>query len=258
VIEDELESEAAGFPKVEVLGLPVARVDREQALSEIKRLVSRQDHARVYYINAHVINTCAEDSEYRSIIQSADLLLNDGVGISLAARLNGSRFPINMNGSDFNPKVLRLAADEGWKVYLLGGADGVADRAAHALESRIAGLQVVGARSGYFPPDASEEIASEIAGSGADILLVAMGNPLQEKWLHAYLPASGARLGIAAGAFLDYQAGVEKRAPGWMNRVGVEWLYRLVRQPSRFWRRYLIGNPRFLMRILRDRFRRKV
>jgi N-acetylglucosaminyldiphosphoundecaprenol N-acetyl-beta-D-mannosaminyltransferase len=241
---------------VEVLGVSIALLDCGQALQEIKRLVSRGEMACVYYVNAHVLNIASEDPEYGRILQNADLLLNDGIGVSLAARVNGCRFPTNLNGSDFNPKLLELAAEEEWKVYLLGGAQGVADIAARALGARIAGLQVVGTESGYFSPDASERIASDIARSGADVVVVAMGNPLQERWLHSHLSATGARLGVAAGAFLDYQAGVEKRAPRWMNRMGVEWVYRLARQPRRFWRRYLIGNPKFLIRILRARFRR--
>jgi exopolysaccharide biosynthesis WecB/TagA/CpsF family protein len=180
-------------------------------------------------------------------------VLNDGAGLDIAGRLFGKPFPENLNGSDFNPAILEEAAARGWPVFFLGAKPGVADEAARRLSARIPGLTVVGARDGYFGPEESDEVAREVAATGAGVLMVAMGNPLQETWLSSHLEATGARLGVGVGAFFDFSAGVVPRAPAWMNRLWLEWLYRLLQEPRRMWRRYVLGNPLFLLRVLRAR-----
>ncbi|MFN2586749.1 MAG: WecB/TagA/CpsF family glycosyltransferase [Actinomycetota bacterium] len=238
---------------VEVLGVPVARLTAAAAREELVRLYERDRPALVAYANAHTLNLASRDPAYRAVLRSADIVLNDGAGLAIAGRIFGRPFPENLNGSDFNPAVLEEGAARGWPVFLLGGRPGVAGEAARRLAQRIPGLKVCGTRDGYFDPAESDEVAREIARAGAGILMVAMGNPLQEVWLSRYLAATGARLGIGVGAFLDFSAGVVPRAPAWMNRLWLEWLYRLIQEPRRMWRRYILGNPLFLARVLRAR-----
>jgi N-acetylglucosaminyldiphosphoundecaprenol N-acetyl-beta-D-mannosaminyltransferase len=238
---------------IDLLGVPVARLTAAEALHRIESLYEQPTPALVAYVNAHTLNLASRDAGYRAVLNKADIVLNDGSGVAIAARVNGSSFPENLNGSDFNPRIVELAAARGWPVFLLGAGAGVAERAATVLTRRYPGLRIAGTHEGYFPPQQAAEVAEAVRGSGAEVVMVAMGNPLQELWLSRYLDATGARLGIGVGAFFDFTAGVVPRAPAWMNRWGLEWIYRLIREPSRLWRRYLLGNPLFLVRILKNR-----
>ena len=235
-------------PALDVLGVRVARLEAEAALAEIERLYEAEAPASVLHVNAHTLNLAAEDPSYRAVLNRAGLVLNDGKGIKLAARLQGSSFPADLNGNFFGPRLLELAASRDWPVFFLGAAPGIAAAAARRLSARIPGLRVVGIRDGHFGRDRDAEVAGEIGATGAGLVLVALGNPLQERWLDAWLPATGARIGTGVGAFFDFQAGAVQRAPGWMNRLGLEWVHRLALEPRRMWRRYLVGNPLFVLR----------
>jgi exopolysaccharide biosynthesis WecB/TagA/CpsF family protein len=181
-------------------------------------------------------------------------VLGDGAGIAIAARVQGDRFPANLNGSDFNPVILEEAAARGWPVYFLGARPGVAERAADGLRRRINALDIAGLHDGYFQDN--DAVVAAIKASGASVVMVAMGNPRQELWLRDHLDETGARLGVGVGAFFDFSAGQVRRAPAWMNRMGIEWLYRLAQEPARMWRRYIVGNPVFLWRVFVARLTR--
>ena len=239
----------------EILGVQVASATEPAALGELERLADAGAPVLVAYVNAHTLNLAATDPSYKALLQDAGLVLNDGVGVALAARIGGHRFPANLNGSDFNPRILELAARRSWPVFFLGASQGVAEEAARRLKERIPNLVVAGTRDGYFPRGDDAEVAKMIEGSGAAVVMVAMGNPLQETWLRDNLAATGAKIGVGVGAFFDFSAENVRRAPAWMNRVGVEWLFRLAQEPKRLWRRYVVGNPVFLYRVLRERLR---
>lgn len=244
---------APSWPGIEILGVRIAQLERPDAVARVERLCERDRPGLLVYANAHTLNTASKDPGFRRILASADLVLNDGSGVALAARLRGERFPENLNGTDFNLDILELCARRGWPVYLLGARPGVAERAAERLQERIPALEVVGTRHGFLSEGEDREVAGEIRRTGARVLMVAMGQPLQERWLAEHLPATGCRLGVAVGAFLDFSAGEVPRAPRWMSAAGVEWLYRLRQEPLRLWRRYLVGNPAFMTRVLRER-----
>jgi exopolysaccharide biosynthesis WecB/TagA/CpsF family protein len=239
---------------IPILGVPVFRLAAREAIALIGRRVESSPPVLLAYANAHALNVAARDPDYDRVLRErADIVLNDGIGLQLAARMRGTQFPENLNGSDLNPRILELAAERGWKVFFLGAADGVAERAAQRLSAAIPGLTVVGTHHGFFEDAASDEVVGLVRSSEADVLLVAMGNPRQEMWLARHLAGTGSLLGIGVGAFFDFIAGEQRRAPSWMNRVGLEWTYRLVREPGRMWRRYVLGNPLFLARAWRAR-----
>jgi exopolysaccharide biosynthesis WecB/TagA/CpsF family protein len=239
--------------QLSVLGVRVARLDRTDALGELERLYRAPAPAVVAFANAHTLNLAYRSAELRQALARAELVLNDGIGLAIAARLQGSRFTTNLNGSDFTPEVLGRAEALGWPVYLLGSRPGVAEKAGGVLLERLPKLELAGSHHGFFDDAESPRIARMIRESGAGLLLVAMGNPRQEQWLAEHLPATGANLGLGVGAFLDFTAGEVPRAPAWLNRAGFEWTYRLVHEPARLWRRYLVGNPVFLARVARER-----
>jgi exopolysaccharide biosynthesis WecB/TagA/CpsF family protein len=237
--------------RVRILGVPVYRGDVRGAVGEIERAYNERTPAVIAYVNAHTLNLAWRDEEYRRILNSAAVVLNDGIGIQLAARMRGTTFPENLNGSDLNPRILELAAERGWRVFLLGAEPGVAEHAAAIFGRRMPSLQVAGLHHGF--PRADEDVLTTIRDADVDLILVAMGNPLQEKWLSRNLGRTGARLGVGVGAFFDFTTGAQRRAPAWLNRIGLEWVFRLVREPKRMWRRYVIGNPLFLWRAWKTR-----
>ncbi|HEY7875337.1 MAG TPA: WecB/TagA/CpsF family glycosyltransferase [Actinomycetota bacterium] len=247
---------SAANPVVEILGVPIARLDVATALDEVERLYEMPGPQIVAYANAHTLNLAYGDPSYRELLRDAGIVLGDGAGVMLAARVNRAPLPVNLNGSDFNPRILERAADRGWPVYLLGAADGVAERAAERWTRALPGLDVVGTRHGFTPRASWGELAASVKATGAGLVMVAMGNPLQERWLEEQLPASGARLGVGVGAFFDFSTGQVPRAPAWMNRAGIEWVYRLYQEPRRMWRRYVLGNPLFLARVAKERLSR--
>jgi exopolysaccharide biosynthesis WecB/TagA/CpsF family protein len=237
--------------RIALLGVSVDKLTCEQVLARL----SGWDYERprmLAYVNAHTLNLAARDEALRAALNGSDLVLNDGIGLSIAARMGGERFPENLNGSDFTMRLLQFAAAREWSVFLLGGEPGIADAAARRLREGVPGLAVAGVCHG-FTGESDELLVQRVKDSGAALLIVAFGSPLQELWLARNLAASGARLGVGVGAFLDFSAGKVRRAPRWMNLLGIEWCFRLVQEPGRLWRRYVIGNPAFLLRAWRDR-----
>jgi exopolysaccharide biosynthesis WecB/TagA/CpsF family protein len=242
---------AAPYPTLEILGVPFARLTPSEALDRVEELFERAAPALVAYANVHTVNLAVADPGYASVLRRADLVLNDGKGVMLAARLYGKAFPADLNGNFFTPLLLRRAAARGWRAYFYGARPGVARAVADRLSGELHGLDVAGVSDGYAPVAA--DVVDKVRASGAQLLLVGLGNPRQERWLEEHLTATGARLGVGVGAFFDFQAGEVPRAPAWMNRVGLEWAHRLTHEPRRMWRRYLIGNPVFLARTARER-----
>jgi exopolysaccharide biosynthesis WecB/TagA/CpsF family protein len=239
-------------PVVRLLGIDVSRLSGDQALETIARRADEGTRQMLAYVNAHTLNLAFADDALHSALEHCALVMNDGIGVSIAARMRGERFPENLNGSDFTVRLLELAASSGWGVFLLGAEPGVADEAAGRLTQRVTGLRIVATCHGYT--DESEaQLAARVRESGAELLIVALGSPLQETWLDRNLDATGALVGVGVGAFLDFTAERVTRAPRWMNSLGVEWCFRLVQEPARLWRRYVIGNPMFLLRAWRAR-----
>ncbi|MGH2820556.1 MAG: WecB/TagA/CpsF family glycosyltransferase, partial [Actinomycetota bacterium] len=198
-----------------ILGVPLARLDPQGALSEIERLYDSPEPCIVVHANAHTLNLAATDPSYKPVLARADLILNDGKGVMLASRLLGEGFPADLNGNYFGPLLLQRAADRGWSVFLFGARPGVVDQAARTMTGRCPRLKIVGIHHGYVAADEEESLNERIRASGAQLLLVALGNPLQERWLDRNLVRTGARLGVGVGAFFDFQAGAMKRAPDW-------------------------------------------
>ena len=238
-----------------MLGVDVAVTNGDDALARVARVFHQPLPAAVNYANAHTLNLAYDSSAYRAALNRSALVLNDGIGLHLAARMRGVRFPENLNGSDFTIRILELAAAHGYRTFLLGAAPGVAEVAAVRLVEQVAGLRVVGVEDGYG--NDPEATCARIRRSGADLVLVGMGNPLQELWLDRHLAGTGARVGVGVGAFLDFRAGVVKRAPSVLNDLGIEWLFRLAQEPRRLWARYLVGNPVFLRRTALEALRRR-
>ncbi|GLQ25662.1 WecB/TagA/CpsF family glycosyltransferase [Sulfitobacter pacificus] len=203
---------------------------------------------RVNFMNAHCFNVMARNRQYAAAVNSSDFLLPDGIGVALAAKMTCHNLTANLNGTDFIPALLKEAAKMGKSVYLFGGTPGTAIKAADNLIHEIPGLQIAGTRDGFAQAQNDAEIIADINASGADIVLVALGVPMQELWLHRNAPYIDAELTMGVGAALDFFAGNVTRAPAWVRKAKCEWVWRLAQEPRRLAKRYLQGNFSFLAR----------
>ncbi|MEA2460430.1 MAG: hypothetical protein QOH90_607, partial [Actinomycetota bacterium] len=179
-----------------MLGVPFSTLDAAGALAEIERLIERDEPGFVVHANVHTVNLATADPAYRDVLRRADLVLNDGKGVMLGARVKGSRFPLDLNGNFFSPLLLRRAAERGWSVFFFGAKPGVAEHAAEIVRRDIPGLEIAGTRNGYFAPEEEGLVAQDIRAASPDIVMVGLGNPRQEQWLDRHLAATGAKLGI--------------------------------------------------------------
>lgn len=243
------------FPTIEILGVPFARLEPAEALDQAERLYERESPAMIAHANVHTLNLTVEDPSFKEVLRAADMVLNDGKGVMLGARLLGTRFPADLNGNLFTPLVISRAAARNWPIFLLGAKPGVAEKLAGVLRDLHPTIEIVGMHHGHFTPEEEPDVVVHIREVGTGLLLVGMGNPHQERFLNRRLTETGARLGIGVGAYFDFQTGTVARSPAWMNRMGLEWVHRLALEPKRMWRRYLIGNPAFLARVLKQRGR---
>ncbi|HEX5257606.1 MAG TPA: WecB/TagA/CpsF family glycosyltransferase [Sphingomicrobium sp.] len=220
----------------------------------IVRILAKVEAARpiiVTFCNAHTVNVAAKDHEFARVLERS-LVLNDGVGVDLASRLLfGRPFPANLNGTDFIPALLGSARSE-LRLFLLGSAPGVAEKAGEALKELGPGHRIVGTHHGFFSMVDEATLRTRILEANPNFILVGMGQPRQELWAGRNSESFPA-VTMCVGAFLEFASGAAKRAPTWMRSARIEWLYRLVREPQRLWRRYLIGNVVFMARVFRER-----
>ena len=207
---------------------------------------------RVNFMNAHCFNVMARDRQYVAAVNSSDYLLPDGIGVALAGKMTGQELMANLNGTDLIPELLKEAAERGRSVFLFGGTPGTAQKAAENLGKKIPGLRIAGTRDGYAEAQSDAEVVSHINESGADILLVALGVPMQELWIHRNSPYLNAQLTMGVGAALDFFAGKVKRAPAIVRKAKCEWVWRLAQEPRRLAKRYLQGNFSFLARAAKQ------
>lgn len=248
-----------------VLGVGVDPLTVEELEAEVRRLArgaSRSashgaERAVVLNVNAHCLNLAYRDAALRDYLDRADVVFCDGFGVRLAARLLGRGLPARITYADWVWRLVALAADADLSLYFLGARPGVARRAADQLVARYPGLTVAGTHHGYFDHRAgspeNEAVIEEINAAVPDILVVGFGMPLQERWLMRNRRRLNARVALTSGAAFDYVAGDLRRGPRLLTHNGFEWLARLLIEPRRLWRRYLIGNPLFLARVLRQR-----
>jgi N-acetylglucosaminyldiphosphoundecaprenol N-acetyl-beta-D-mannosaminyltransferase len=239
---------------VNVLGTPVDGWTLGELLDcVVYWATAAQDSVRtVLYANVHVLNSAYSHPILLEELRRASTVYCDGSGVRLGAFLLGERLPRRMTGADWIDRLCERATHKGLPLFLLGGAYGVADRAAHVLRRRHPGLPISGTHHGYGD-ETDPRVVETVNQSGAKILLVGMGTPRQELWIRRYREQLRPRVAWAVGAMFDFVAGIERRGPQWMLDHHLEWAARLRANPGSHWRRYLIGNPLFVARVLRQR-----
>lgn len=234
---------------IPILGIPVHAVTMDQTVALVEGYMVAPRLHQIATVNPEFIMAAQDDGEFRRVLREADLCLPDGVGLLYAARRHGHRLPERVPGSELVYRLAERAAERGWPLFLLGAAPGVAEEAADILSARYPGLRVAGCHAGS--PDAAENdtIVARVNASGATLLYVAYGAPRQDKWIARNRDAlTTVRVAIGVGGSLDFVTGRAVRAPRWMQRLGLEWLHRLIKEPWR-WRR-MLALPRFAWRVL--------
>jgi N-acetylglucosaminyldiphosphoundecaprenol N-acetyl-beta-D-mannosaminyltransferase len=202
----------------------------------------------VFIVNAHTLNVATDEPDYRAVLNSADYVFNDGTGVRWAARQRGIELLDNLCGTDLIPELLRATAARRYRLFLLGADPRTIEEAAAFAGKEFGGWTLAGHYHGYVHNGQSDQVIDRINASDPQLLLVGMGNPTQERWIHSHRARLRVPLAIGVGGLFDHWVGRPKRAPLWVRRAGCEWIHKLLLQPHK-WQRYLIGNPKFLYRM---------
>ncbi|CUO46500.1 WecB/TagA/CpsF family glycosyltransferase [Clostridium disporicum] len=232
--------------RIKFLNTEVDNLTMDEALERIDELVISKKPSYVVTPNVDHIVKLETDNEFKDVYKEADLILTDGMPLIWISKLNGNPIKEKVSGSDLFPNVCKLAAKKGYKVFLLGAAEGIAIKAGENLKSKFKGLDIVGTYSPSYgfekKPEEIKDIIKIINQANPDILAVGLGAPKQEKLLFKYRKELNVPVSLAIGASIDFEAGNINRAPRWMQNSGLEWLYRLCKEPKRMFKRYLIDD----------------
>lgn len=234
--------------QVEILGVNVNSLTMAQAVEAVQQFIAEKKVALVATANAEMLMRATQDEELKDILNRADLVVPDGAGTVWAAGHLGEPMPERVAGFDLAQELMAAAPARGDRIYFFGSAPGVADKAKRKAEELYPGIQVVGVRNGFFSEADEPQIIAEIKAARPDILLVALGVPKQEKWLKRHLQELQVPVSIGVGGTLDVMAGVMQRAPLWMQKAKLEWLFRGLKQPSRAGR--LLALPKFVLKVV--------
>jgi N-acetylglucosaminyldiphosphoundecaprenol N-acetyl-beta-D-mannosaminyltransferase len=247
----------ANCPNIHLLGVPFALCTRLQLLEAVETCITSNQKRLVLSGNVFSLNLAYRHDWLRNMFNSADLVRVDGAGLMLAARLKGHKIPERVTWADFAWELASFAEQRGFTVFFLGGAPGVAEKAAERLQRKYPSLRVLECHHGFFEKTLgssdTENVVKRINAARPNILIVGFGMPAQERWLLENWARIEASITFTGGGVFDYVSGRVRRPPRWMTNNGLEWMGRFIIEPRRLWRRYLIGNPLFLWRVVKER-----
>ncbi|HXM52036.1 MAG TPA: WecB/TagA/CpsF family glycosyltransferase [Candidatus Binatus sp.] len=233
-----------------LLGVPIDPLTEAGAVDWVARAIAEGRPRLVISVNPERVMHAGRDPAFGAVLRGADLALADGAGVVWAARRMGHPLPERVTGVDFVKALAVRGAAEGWRFFFLGGGPGVAEAAGRALRQAYPGFILAGTSAGSPDPGSDAATIEAVRSSGAQLLFLAYGAGAEEAWLARNLGPSGATVGMGVGGAFDFISGRVRRAPRWMRNSGLEWLYRLSREPWR-WRR-MIALPRFVIRVMRE------
>lgn len=239
------------FPSVTILGIPVDAITYPQTLVLIGQWIDQRGPHQIATVNPEFVMAAQTDAEFRRVLLAADLRAPDGVGLLWAARQLGQNLPERVTGSDLTPLLAAEAARRGWRLFLLGAGPGIAAQTATWLQDRHPGLQIAGVYAGSPAPAEADALVQRVRAAAPDVLLVAFGAPAQDLWIARHKDVLAVPVMIGVGGAFDHLVGVQRRAPRWVQRIHLEWLFRLITQPWR-WRRQL-ALPRFVWAVWQQR-----
>jgi len=231
-----------------LFSVPIRNCKMQQAIDTIIQHAQKKHSANFAFVNADCLNKVWNQEWYRKVLLRMEEVYADGIGVKLAAKMKGIQISENVNGTDLFPLLCQKAAKNGLKIFLLGSRADVVEQCAKNMQKRFPELVIAGTQHGYFHEWESEQVINNINNSAADIVVVALGAPLQEFWADHYKKELLAPVCIGVGGCFDFYSGRIPRAPLWLRAHSMEWVWRLMQEPKRMWQRYIIGNPLFLYR----------
>lgn len=246
-IECKAKGDSAMRKTVDVLGIPVDSMTMSETVEKIGAFIEESGVHTIYTPNAEIIMAAQRDPHLRDILTNADILTADGAGVVLASKILRRRVPEKVSGVDLIHEVFKVCSRKGLRCFLFGAKPGVAEEAAVKIVAEYPGIIVAGCRNGYFTADEEDEIINTINAANADILIVALGAPKQEKWISDHKDKLNVKICMGVGGAIDVISGRVKLAPDFFRRNGLEWLYRLYKEPRRA--RRMLALPRFMIRV---------
>jgi N-acetylglucosaminyldiphosphoundecaprenol N-acetyl-beta-D-mannosaminyltransferase len=237
---------------VNVLGCPITRLSLNGFVTRAEEYIASGKPHYVAMVNAAKLIKMRSDDELRESVLAADLIGADGVPVVWASRLFGSPLPGRVNGTDLMYELLKKGDEKRYRIFFFGARQLVLDRVLEVVRKDYPGVQIAGSHHGYFATHEEPDVVKEIRTARPDILFIAFGTPKKELWVKRYLHAMGVPVIHGVGGSFDVLAGIIPRAPLWMQRNGLEWLFRLSQEPRRMWRRYLATNSLFIILITRE------
>ncbi len=236
-----------------ILGVPFDVVTMDAAVERVKEMLEEDGQHFICTPNPEIVMEAQADKELMGILKEADLVIPDGIGVVWASKYSETRLTERVAGYDLTQNLMRELADTEETFYFFGGAPGVAAAAARKMKKQYPNLKIVGGHNGYFDEKEEKKIIRNIKSLSPSILLVGLGAPKQEKWIYENLRLTGAKIAIGVGGSFDVMAGNVKRAPKLFQKLGLEWFYRLITQPTR-WKR-MLRLPKFVLTVLKNRGR---
>lgn len=238
-----------------VFGVDITNSTLVEVLDDLERALDSGWQTSIGFVNADCLNKCFTHKPYHETLGSMERVYPDGIGARLAAQMFGKGVDENINGTDLFPLLCERMAQLPNSIFLLGARHGIAEKVAENMIARFPGLTIAGCQDGYFTAEEEDEVIDRINRSGASVLLVALGAPQQEMWIEKNRDRLKVRVLMGVGGLFDFYSGRIQRAPVWFREIGLEWVWRLLQEPGRMWRRYVIGNPLFLYRVWQQKRR---
>lgn len=241
--------------KQALLNTYINNVTMPETIAAIEQMIEADKKSYVVAINVDVVMKIEEDSYLKKVVDNADMVLVDGKPLVWISKLHGKPLKAKISGSDLVPLLCEVAAEKGYKIFIIGGKDGIAEQAKEKLENRLPKIKIVGT---YAPPFGFEKNESEldkinqmISEVHPDLLIACFGCPKQEKWMYENIEKYNAKVSVCAGATVDFLAGNVKRAPRWMSDHGLEWFYRFTQEPKRMFKRYFVDDTKIVKLIFK-------
>ena len=235
-----------------ILNTYVNALSMDETVDYIKKVIARRNPpVQHVVINALKVNLMEEDPKLREIVNSCPLINADGSSILWAAKKLGVPIKERVTGIDLFQRLVKEAAENGYKIYLFGAKEEVVTKVRDIFQKEYPTLKIAGYRNGYFTPEEEPQIVADMAASGADMMFVAFSSPKKEYWVNKYLNQLNIPFVMGVGGSFDVVAGVTKRAPEFWQKIGMEWFYRFIQEPRRLWKRYVVGNAKFIRHVQR-------
>ncbi len=233
--------------RLEILGIGIDCIDSNEALRQIGQFIASGTPHQIVTANAEIIYQASKNEKMKNVINAAQMVTADGSGVVWASRQLGQPLAQRVTGIDLVNSICEQSAKDKWKIYILGSAPGVADTAANNIRDRFPGCNIVGTHHGYFNEQEEAQIIAELEQLQPDVLFVALGAPKQEYWIADHIQQLNIPVAMGIGGSMDVLSGNVKRAPKWMQKMSLEWLYRLLIQPTRFKR--VLALPKFMLAV---------